>query len=148
MAESAGAGRLLGRREIAADEREGDCGLLSGEDHVERFDPERAALPVCPIHDPNGISYAIAVAKREHGDHEPTRQVDLVVERSLQRSVSSGERLAGCESAGRMRGGVLEHIVEDVRRHDVTAAGRRIQRVERCEQDHAIRVVERRCDDG
>ena len=141
-------GRLLVRCEIPPNEGEGDCGFLSGEDHVERFDRECAALPVCPIDNAHGISYAIAVSKGEHGDHESTRQVDFVVERSLQRSVSSGDRLADYKSAGSMPDGVLEHIVEDVGRHDIMAAGRRIESVERCELDHAIRVVERGCDDS
>ena len=86
-------------------ERKGDGGFLTGEDHVERFDRECAALSVCPIHNPNGIAYAIAVAKGEHGDHESACQVDLVVERSAQGGVS-GERRAGGESAGCVCGGV------------------------------------------
>ena len=72
--------------DLAPDERERDLGLLAGEDHLERLDSERAALPVRVIRDPNGFTDPIAVPQREHGDHEPARKLDLVVERSRRAS--------------------------------------------------------------
>jgi len=75
-------GYLVVRCEVAADERESDRGLLAGDDHVECLDSEGAALAVCAIDDPNGVADPIAVAKREHCDHESTSEVALVLERS------------------------------------------------------------------
>ena len=46
-----------------------------------------------------------------------------------------------------MRRGVAEYVLEEVRRYDAGAA-RRVQRVECCENGHAVGVAERRLDDG
>ena len=139
-------GRLLVRCEVATNERNGDRGLLPRDEHVERLDSECAALAVCAVHDPNGLPDSIAVAKREHRDDESPCEVALVLQRPSQRSVGSRERHARSESAGCVSGCVVEHRVEEVRRHDAGAVSR-IQRVERREHDHAIAVAERGLDD-
>src|SRR5262245_43588167 len=69
----------LVQREVAANERDGDLGLLAGEDHVEGLDPERAALPVGAAGHPDGVARPVAVAEDEDGDHESAGQVDLVL---------------------------------------------------------------------
>ena len=58
----------------------------------------------------------------------------------------AGERHTRGESACCVRGGVVEHFVEEVRRDDAGAV-RRIERVERREHDHAVAVAERGLDD-
>ena len=78
--------------DLAPDKREGDLGLFSGQDHLERLDSERAALSVRVIRDPNRFTDPIAVPQRENGDHEPARKLDLIVERSPQASRRSVRR--------------------------------------------------------
>src|SRR5260221_5487129 len=140
-------GRLLIRRQVAANEREGDRGLLAGDDHVERLDAKGAALAVCAFRDSNGLAYAIAVTDREYCDHKSTREIAFVLQGSLQRTVGGCERDAGRESTGCVSGGVLEDAVEDIRRHDGGAV-RGSQRFECRQHDGAVVVAERRLDDG
>ena len=98
------------------------------------------------VDDANGLADSIAVAKREHRDHEPTCEVDLVVERTARASRPMPRATSRAAERGRACvGGVVEDIVEDVRRHEVDPA-RRLQRVERRQHDGTIAVVERRCD--
>ncbi len=82
------------RCEVAAHERECDCGLLARQEDVERFDSERAALALCMIDDVHGGADAISVTKREHCDHQTTCEIELVVQRSAQRPVLRFERSA------------------------------------------------------
>ena len=86
------------------------------------------------------------MAKCEHGDDESSCEVALVLQRSSQRAIGSGERGARSESARCVCGCVVEHVVEEVGRYDAGAVCR-IQRVERREHDHAIGVAERGLDD-
>ena len=129
-----------------ANERKRDRGFLAGDQHVERLDSERTTLALCAVHDSNGVPDAIAVAKREHGYDESPCEVALVLQRSPQREIGSGERRARSESASCVRGRVVEHAVEEVGRYDAGGVCG-IQRVERREHDHAIAVAERGLDD-
>ena len=139
-------GRLLVRCEVAANERKGDRGLLARDEHVERLDSECAALAVCAVDDRTASRTRSPWRSASTAIDESSREVALVLQRPSQRAVGSGERRAGSERAGSVRGGVVEHLVEEVRRHDAGAV-RRIQRVERCEHDHAVAVAERGLDD-
>ncbi len=98
------------------------------------------------IRDPNRFTDPIAVPQRENGDHEPARKLDLIVERSLKRTVGRSDGGSRRMRARRVLRRVTEHIVEDHRQDDVGAA-RRVQCLEGDEDDIPIGVAERRRDD-
>ena len=98
------------------------------------------------IHDSDRRADAITVAKREYGDDEPTRELDLVIERPDERTVLIGEGASERPERGPRGRPVGDHAVEDLgaTRPWTPAASRRI---ERGEYDPAIAIAERRCDD-
>ena len=117
-----------------AHEREHDRGLGAREHHVEGLDSEGAARALAVLDHTHGGPDPFAVPEREHRDHEPARQLDLVVERPDQRAVAIAESGAGDERSRRESGGVVEHAGQDVRRDEPAAAGR-VDGVERGEHD-------------
>ena len=142
MAESAGQGRRSsGVRSRRTRVRATRLPLGRGSRRAPR-PPVRGAARL-RADDADGIANPIAVAKGEHGDREPARQVDLVVECSSQRLRLSGDRLAA-ERAGSMPTASRKH-----RRADPATRPRPPNRELRAlRAGHTIGVVERRCDDG
>jgi hypothetical protein len=136
----------LGQREVVAHERERDYGLGARDDHVDRLESQGAASTLSVVHDADGGANAVAVAEREHRDHEAAREIDLVVECPDERTVVIGQCGAGGERARRVGGGVAKRAVQDFRRDDAAPA-RAVERVERGQHDGSVGIAERRSDD-
>ena len=105
----------------------GDLGLFAGEITSSASTPSALSLSVGALGDSNGIAHPVAVAKSQHGDREPARQVDLVVEGSSQRPSCAAVDMRAASARGSVRPS-RKHAVEHVRRHRITSASRRAPR--------------------